>query len=113
MDKAFFAIGDASVSTGPVDPPQGPRYALAGRMVTTDADYRLFDPGVVYINAGGIAATGLAGAPPPPHFAGITPVHTGGTIYPGLIDLHNHLPCDILPRRNVPRTFTNRATMPG
>ena len=97
------------MNAGPVNPPRGPRYALVGRVVTMDADYRVFDPGVVYIDAGGIAAVGPAGMPAPPAFTGITPFRTGGTIYPGLIDLHNHLPYDILPRWNVPRAFTNRA----
>ena len=72
--------------------PCGPRYALAGRVVTMDADFQVLDPGVIYIDAGGIAAVASTGAPPPAAFAGITPIRTGGTIYPGPIELHNHLP---------------------
>ena len=57
----------------------------SARVVTMDASFRVFDPGAVYIDAGGIAAVGPAGAPAPPIFTGITPVRTGGTIYPGLM----------------------------
>ena len=35
-------------------------------------------------------------------------IKTGGTIYPGLIELHNHLSYNILPLWNVPKTFSNR-----
>jgi cytosine/adenosine deaminase-related metal-dependent hydrolase len=35
-------------------------------------------------------------------------VDTGGVIYPGLIDLHNHLPYNILPLWNPPARFDNR-----
>jgi hypothetical protein len=42
---------------------------------------------------------GLRGAPV---------VRTGGTIYPGLIELHNHLPYDVLPLWEVPRRYGNR-----
>jgi 5-methylthioadenosine/S-adenosylhomocysteine deaminase len=38
----------------------------------------------------------------------VRPVATGGTIYPGLIELHNHLPYDILRLWQVPKRFTNR-----
>jgi cytosine/adenosine deaminase-related metal-dependent hydrolase len=35
-------------------------------------------------------------------------IRTGGTIYPGLIELHNHLSYDVLTLWDVPRLFTNR-----
>jgi cytosine/adenosine deaminase-related metal-dependent hydrolase len=49
--------------------------------------------GVVYIGDDGrIAAVAPASAPAPAGFGAVTPVKSGGVIYPGLIDLHNHLP---------------------
>ena len=45
---------------------------------------------------------------PPAGFEEITPVATSGTIYPGLIELHNHLSYDVLPLWQVPHRFTNR-----
>jgi hypothetical protein len=41
-------------------------------------------------------------------FVGVRPVASGGTIYPGLIELHNHLPYDILRLWQVPQKFSNR-----
>ena len=34
---------------------------------------------------------------PPAGFDGIGPVDTGGTLFPGLIELHNHLSYNALP----------------
>ena len=36
------------------------------------------------------------------------PWHTGGTVFPGLIELHNHLPYDVLGLWAVPKQYTNR-----
>lgn len=38
---------------------------------------------------------------------------TGGTLFPGLIELHNHMPYDVLPLWTVPRLFTNRDQWSG
>jgi hypothetical protein len=65
--------------------------------------------GVVYVDGNRIADVRPTGAAPPPGFEDVPLIRTGGTLYPGLIDLHNHLSYDILPRWRVPRRFTNRA----
>jgi 5-methylthioadenosine/S-adenosylhomocysteine deaminase len=37
-------------------------------------------------------------------------IDTGGTVFPGLIELHNHLPYNYLPLWDVPKKFTDRNT---
>ena len=39
---------------------------------------------------------------------GVFLVDVGGTIFPGLIELHNHLPYDVLPLWHVPKRYGNR-----
>ena len=65
---------------------------LYGRIVTFDADSRVIDDGALYIGADErIAAAQERGAPAPAGFGDAPELETGGTIYPGLIDLHNHI----------------------
>jgi hypothetical protein len=45
-----------------------------------------------------------------PEFQVVPLIETGGTIFPGLIELHNHLPYNYLPLWDVPRKFTDRNT---
>ncbi|MDH3260487.1 MAG: amidohydrolase family protein [Acidimicrobiia bacterium] len=64
---------------------------LTGRVVTFDSERRDIERGAVYIADGKIEAVQSRSEPPPPGFDSVRPVHTHGVIYPGLIDLHNHL----------------------
>jgi cytosine/adenosine deaminase-related metal-dependent hydrolase len=64
--------------------------------------------GVVYMRDGSIVAVADAGAAPPAGFENVTRIETGGTLFPGLIELHNHLPYDVLQLWNVPRPFKDR-----
>ena len=65
---------------------------LTGRVATFDPSHPQIDAGAVYINSDElIAAVQPASAPPPPGFEKVKPIKTGGTIYPGLIDLHGHM----------------------
>ena len=73
-----------------------------------DASYAVLERGVVYVEGNKIAAVVSTGAPPPPGFEGISAVGTRGTIYPGLIDLHNHVSYDALSLWDVPAKYTNR-----
>ena len=84
------------------------RYALEGRVVTMDASWTVLERGTVYVEADSIAAVLPTGALPPRGFEDVSSVATGGTIYPGLIDLHNHLSYDALTLWDVPETYTNR-----
>ena len=49
-----------------------------------------------------------ANVDPPPEFAGVKVLETKGTIYPGLIDLHDHLSYNALQLWDVPKLYTNR-----
>jgi 5-methylthioadenosine/S-adenosylhomocysteine deaminase len=97
----------------PIDPLDGPRYALEGRVVTMDDDRSDLARARIYVNGGVITAVQPPDTPRPPGFEGMPIVRVGGTIYPGLIELHNHLSYDILPMWDVPQTFTNRDQWSG
>jgi cytosine/adenosine deaminase-related metal-dependent hydrolase len=84
------------------------RYVLDARVVTMDDALGVLPEGRVYVAGQRIAAVQPADAPAPEGFAGAPVVRTGGTIYPGLIELHNHLPYDVLPLWEVPRRYGNR-----
>jgi 5-methylthioadenosine/S-adenosylhomocysteine deaminase len=92
----------------PVDPLDGPTFALGGRVVTMNDSKQILDHGVVYVSRGSIAAVEKAGAAAPDGFDGVKVLDTKGTIYPGLIDLHDHLSYNALQLWDVPKRFTNR-----
>src|SRR5919199_725102 len=95
-----------------IDPLTGPRYAIQGRVVTMDAADNVLDPGVIYVDQGSVVAVMPVGQEPP-GFTDSPVIDTGGSIYPGLIDLHNHLSYDALPLWAVPRMYTNRNQWQG
>jgi 5-methylthioadenosine/S-adenosylhomocysteine deaminase len=98
----------ALMAAGPVDPsPTGP-LALKGRIVCMDPAGTVIPNGVVYVNAGVIVAVQPASAPPPAPFKAADVLSTRGTIYPGLIELHNHLPYNVMTLWSVPERFTDR-----
>lgn len=84
-------------------------YVLEGLVVTMNATAEVLDPGRVYVRGQQIEAVRRAGDPPPDGYSGAPLVRTGGTIYPGLIELHNHLPYNVLPMWPVPRRYSNRS----
>jgi 5-methylthioadenosine/S-adenosylhomocysteine deaminase len=84
-----------------------PSFALRGRIVTMDESGSVIDSGAVYVQGNEIVGLGQASEPPPPGFQGVT-LDTGGTIYPGLIDLHNHPTYNVLPMWSITRRFGNR-----
>lgn len=92
----------------PIDPHAGPPVALAGRVVTMDEQSRVIKRGVVYASQGRIVDVRDAAAPPPSGFEAIPAIATRGTIYPGLIELHNHLAYNVLRLWDVPERYTNR-----
>lgn len=97
----------------PIDPLDGPRFVLEGRVVTMDANHTVVERGRVYVNEGNITQVLPASAAVPPEFAAAPVVDTAGTIYPGLIELHNHLSYNVVPLWPVPRLFTNRDQWSG
>ena len=92
----------------PIDPLTGPTAILGGRMVTMNAADSVIADGRLYIKAGVIVAVQSAAAPPPAGFSAVTVTQTGGTLYPGLIELHNHLSYNALRLWAVPQKYSNR-----
>jgi 5-methylthioadenosine/S-adenosylhomocysteine deaminase len=97
----------------PIDPLAGPSLALAGRVVTMDHDFQVIPDGVVYIRQGEIAAVQERTRPAPPDFVAVPVTDTQGTMFPGLIELHNHLSYNALQLWDVPQAFTNRGQWGG
>ncbi len=65
---------------------------IKGRIVTLDSKSRVIDDGVLYVGADEkITAITEAGQPAPEGFESARVLDTGGSVYPGLIDLHNHI----------------------
>ena len=95
----------------PVDPLTGPRLALTGQVVTMDDAFTRIRRGTVYIDLGGIVAVQDADRAAPAGFETTPVVDVRGTIFPGLIELHNHLAYNALRLWHVPRLFTNRGSM--
>jgi 5-methylthioadenosine/S-adenosylhomocysteine deaminase len=97
----------------PIDPRTGPRVALAGRVVTMDDAFTVKDAAIVYVDKGSIAAVQDAGQAPPAGFEGTPVIDTKGTLFPGLIELHNHLSYNALPLwAPVPKLFQHRGQWP-
>ena len=98
---------------GPIDLPTGPKVALAGRVVTMDDTFTVMTNAIVYIDRGAIVAVQDRAQPAPAGFEAVAPVATRGTLYPGLIELHNHLAYNALPLwAPVPRCFQHRGQWP-
>jgi 5-methylthioadenosine/S-adenosylhomocysteine deaminase len=91
-----------------VDEDTGPTFVLRGRIVTLDASNRVLSGGKVIISKGKIAAVLETAQAVPAEFATVAVIDTGATLYPGLIDLHNHMPYNVAPLWSVPRSYTNR-----
>ncbi len=84
------------------------KFVLLGRVVMMDSTLAVLANGAVYVDGNTIAAVADRAAPPPAGFADATTVDTAGIIFPGLIELHNHLSYDALELWRVPQKFTNR-----
>jgi len=88
-----------------------------GTLVTFDPDRPVIDDGALYIGADElIEAVQGRGDPPPSGFDDAARLETRGCVYPGLIDLHNHVAYNVLslwspPGRTEP--YTSRYQWPG
>jgi 5-methylthioadenosine/S-adenosylhomocysteine deaminase len=94
----------------PIDPAASPKWALRGRIVTMDAKSTVVMDGEVWIADAAIAAITQHGDGAPPGFEAVVPLETGGTVLPGLIELHNHVAYNLLPLWQVPQCYANRDT---
>src|SRR5687768_8760567 len=92
----------------PVDPLGSPRYILEGRVVTMNENFDVLEQGRVYIDAGRIKAVLRSDDPAPEGMGNAPLINTKGTIYPGLIELHNHLCYNALPLWQVPKKYAHR-----
>jgi 5-methylthioadenosine/S-adenosylhomocysteine deaminase len=92
----------------PIDPAGGSKFALSGRLVTMDQHFTVIDDGIIYVDGGRIVAAQEASAEAPPGFEQTPALAVHGTIYPGLIELHNHLSYNALQLWHVPKQYTNR-----
>lgn len=92
----------------PIDPATGERFVLRGRVVTMDRARTVIPRGNVCVAASVIQHVLPVSAPLPDDFADAPVVDVGGTMYPGMIDLHNHLPYNVLPMWVPDRSYKNR-----
>ncbi|MFL6551670.1 MAG: amidohydrolase family protein, partial [Povalibacter sp.] len=98
----------ATKKNSPIDTLAGSRCVLEGRVVTMNAQFRVIDRGRIYLADGLIAAVQGAGVAAPTDFQDVPIIKTAGTIFPGLIELHNHLSYNALQLWQVPRIFAHR-----
>lgn len=106
MSTVEEEVADVSPALMALNAFDSPRLALRGRIVTLTDD--VIDDGVLYIEGGVIAAVQEADAPAPDGFDGVETIDTGGTLYPGMLDLHNHLVYNVLAVWEVPKQYKNR-----
>jgi 5-methylthioadenosine/S-adenosylhomocysteine deaminase len=97
---------------GEVDEDIGPTFVLTGRVVTMAGRGEVHDDAQLVISRGRITALVPAGSELPGEYESAPRLDTGGTIYPGLIDLHNHFVYDVLPLWKIPRCYSNRSQWP-
>jgi hypothetical protein len=74
-----------------------------------DGQSTVLEAGALYIASGKIVAVQKKTAPAPTGFAGAPRLETHGTVFPGLIELHNHLAYNILPQWAVPKQYGDRS----
>jgi imidazolonepropionase-like amidohydrolase len=96
-------VAGPALLAGEVDEDTGPTFILEGRVVTMDQPAGVIDDGRIIVSKGKIVSVHRAADPLPAEFAAAKRVNTKGTIYPGLIDLHNHFAYNVLPLWVVPR----------
>jgi len=82
-----FRVGDSSEST----------YILKGRVVTMTGQNNVLENGNIMVEDGMIVAVWSDGEIPPINTDDISVYDTEATIYPGLIDLHNHMHYNHIP----------------
>lgn len=99
--KRGFAVRDTAAGS-----PR--RVSLRGRLITFDSQDSVIDDGIVCIEDQAIRYVGPMGTALPAEFQRAPVVQTGGTIYPGLIELHNHPAYNALPLWPVPAKYASR-----
>lgn len=85
---------------------------LKGDIVTLNYRHKVLNDGYVVIDGQKIAYIGSRQADLPSKFSKFTKIDTDGYIYPGLIDLHNHLPYNFLKLWAIHKRFDDRYQWP-
>lgn len=85
-----------------------PGVLLTGKVVTMNDAGDVWPGARLWIREGRIEAILKAGDPLPAGAEAVKVVDTGGVIYPGLIDLHNHPEYAIYPLMPIPRAYKDR-----
>ena len=85
-----------------------PGILLAGKIVTMNDAGDVLTGARLWIRGGIIEAIVRAGETVPSGAAGARAVDTGGVIYPGLIDIHNHPEYAVYPFMPITRKFQDR-----
>jgi hypothetical protein len=107
-DDAAPTVAAPQMLADEIEADRGPTYVLRGRVVTMDVPGQFFEDGQVVVSKGLIAAVLRKGEELPQEYGNAKVVDTGGTIYPGLIDLHNHFAYNIRPLWPLPKRYDNR-----
>ncbi len=103
-DSEGFVLSAAIQALNAFD---SPPLVLHGRIVPVAGE--AIDDGALYIKDGKIAAVQKRTAKAPAGFEGVKGIKTGGTIYPGMLDLHNHLVYNVIAPWEVPKRYDNRS----
>lgn len=96
-----------------IDPLNSPSYGLRGRIVTMTTERDILEDAIIFIDKAVICDIVKKGEPIPDDLKKFPVYDTAGTIYPGLIELHNHLSYNCLPMWNVPKKYGNRGQWAG
>ena len=91
---------------------EGPDFILKGRIVTMDESGTVIADGRVVVSKGKIVGVLKGNQSVPEEFADFNEVDTGATLYPGMLDLHNHFAYNAIPLWVVPKRFKNRSQWP-
>ena len=95
----------------PIDPKTDP-YVLEGRLVTM-SNLGIIEEGAIYIKNGLIEAVKASSDAAPAGFNHAPHIRTGDTIYPGMIELHNHLSYNAMSLWDVPKKYANNGQWRG
>ncbi|MFG2623264.1 amidohydrolase family protein [Streptomyces sp. NPDC048507] len=109
----LFAAGAvcAAAALGPASAPAAPAdsgVVLTGTVVTMDDAGHVWPDARVWVRAGRIEAVAGAGRALPAGARSARVVDTGGVLYPGLIDLHNHPGHAVYPLMPVREAYPDR-----
>jgi 5-methylthioadenosine/S-adenosylhomocysteine deaminase len=103
---------EPALLAGEVYEDTGPTFVLKGRLVAMATPGAVLDDARVAVQKGFVRAVAGPDESLPAAFADAPVIETGGTIYPGMMDLHNHYAYNVLPLWAVPKTYQNRSQWP-